>query len=87
MCIRHRRTGPSPGLMVWGAIGYTSRSSLVLIDGILDSARYTSGLLLPVALSFFYALRNPAFQQDNARTHVAGIVRTTLDTENLRLFT
>ncbi|GFV48433.1 transposable element Tcb1 transposase [Trichonephila clavipes] len=27
-CIRHRHTGPSPGMMIWGAIGYTSRSSL-----------------------------------------------------------
>ncbi|GFW26152.1 uncharacterized protein TNCV_3396481 [Trichonephila clavipes] len=31
------------------------------------------------------ALRNPTFQQDNARPHVAGIVRTFLDTKNVRL--
>ncbi|GFT93309.1 uncharacterized protein TNCV_904611 [Trichonephila clavipes] len=51
-CIGHRHTGPSPGVMVWGGIGYTCRSPL----------------------------------QDNARPHVAGIVRTFLDTENVRLF-
>ncbi|GFU92670.1 hypothetical protein TNCV_4795981 [Trichonephila clavipes] len=38
-CIRHRRTGPSPGVMVRSAIGYTSRSPLVHIDGLLNSAR------------------------------------------------
>ncbi|GFV24830.1 hypothetical protein TNCV_882981 [Trichonephila clavipes] len=30
-------------------------------------------------------LRNPTFQQDNARPHIAGIVRTFLDTKNVRL--
>ncbi|GFW93502.1 hypothetical protein TNCV_47051 [Trichonephila clavipes] len=38
--------------MVWGAIGYTSRSPLVRIDDTLNSARYISGVLLPVALLF-----------------------------------
>lgn len=84
-CIRHRHTGPSPGVMVWGAIGYTSRSPLVRIEGTLNSGRYISGVLRPVALPFIRALRNATFQQDNARPHVAGIVRTFLDTENVRL--
>ncbi|GFY03987.1 transposable element Tcb1 transposase [Trichonephila clavipes] len=65
-----------------GAIGYTS---LVLLDGTLNSARYIFGVLRPVALPFISALRNPTFQQDNARSYVAGIVRTFLDTENVRL--
>ncbi|GFY15146.1 uncharacterized protein TNCV_1569611 [Trichonephila clavipes] len=43
-------------------------------------------VLQPVALSFIQALRNPTFQQDNARPHVTGIVQTFLDTENARLF-
>ncbi|GFV01134.1 hypothetical protein TNCV_1010551 [Trichonephila clavipes] len=37
-CIGHRHIGPSPGLMVWGAIGYMSRSPLVRIDDTLNSA-------------------------------------------------
>nr|ALD51399.1 odorant receptor 8 [Locusta migratoria] len=32
-CIRHRHTCVSPGVMVWVAIGYTSRSPLIRIDG------------------------------------------------------
>lgn len=84
-CIRHRHTGVSPGVMVWGAIGYTSRSPLVRIDGTLNSGRYISDVLRPVALPFIRSLRNPTFQQDNARPHVAGPVRAFLDTENVRL--
>ncbi|PRD32343.1 UNVERIFIED_CONTAM: Transposable element Tcb1 transposase [Trichonephila clavipes] len=85
-CIRLRHTGPSPDVTVWGAIGYTSRSPLVRIEGTLNSACYISGVLRPVGLHFTRALRNPTFQQDNARPHVTGIVRTFLDTENVRLF-
>ncbi|GFX40169.1 uncharacterized protein TNCV_4318041 [Trichonephila clavipes] len=49
-CVHHRHTGPSPGMMVWGAIGCTSRPPLVHIDGTLNSARYISGV--PVVLPF-----------------------------------
>ncbi|GFS86394.1 transposable element Tcb1 transposase [Trichonephila clavipes] len=45
-CICHRYTGPSSGILVWGAIEYTSRSPLVCIDGTLNNARYISGVLL-----------------------------------------
>ncbi|GFW83997.1 transposable element Tcb1 transposase [Trichonephila clavipes] len=69
-----------------GAIGYMSRSPLVRIDGILNSAYYISGVLRLVALPFIRPLRNPMFQQDNARTHVAVNVWTFFDTENVRLF-
>ncbi|GFW04114.1 transposable element Tcb1 transposase [Trichonephila clavipes] len=69
-CIRHRHTGLSPDMMVWDAIGYTSQSPLVRIDGTLNSARYISGVLRPVALPFIGVLRNPTFKQDNARPHV-----------------
>ncbi|GFX67127.1 transposable element Tcb1 transposase [Trichonephila clavipes] len=84
-CIRHRHTGPTPGIMVRGAIRYTSRSPLVCIYGTLKSSRYIFGVLRPVALPFKRALRNPTFKQDNARPHVAGIVRTFLATENVQL--
>ncbi|GFT67180.1 uncharacterized protein TNCV_783321 [Trichonephila clavipes] len=84
-CIYHRYTGPSPGGRLWDAIGYTSWSSLVHIDDTLNSVRYISGVFRPLTLPFIRALRNSAFQQDNARPHVVGIVRTFLDTENVRL--
>ncbi|GFT85625.1 transposable element Tcb1 transposase [Trichonephila clavipes] len=84
-CIRLRHTDPTPVVMVWVVIGYTSRSPLGHIDGTLNSARYISGVLRPKALPFIRALRNPTFQQDNARVRVHGFVRTFLDTENVRL--
>ncbi|GFW65322.1 transposable element Tcb1 transposase [Trichonephila clavipes] len=84
--IRHCHTRPSPRMMVSGDIGYTSLSSLVRIDGTFNSARYISSVLRTLTLPFIRVLRNPAFKQDNERPHVAGIVRTFLDTENVRLF-
>ncbi|GFV06512.1 hypothetical protein TNCV_2948341 [Trichonephila clavipes] len=54
-CIRHRHTDPAPGGMVWGAIGYTSRSPLVHIKGTLNSARYFYGALQSLALPFIRA--------------------------------
>ncbi|GFY32964.1 uncharacterized protein TNCV_2877131 [Trichonephila clavipes] len=52
-CIHHRHTYRSPSEMVWGAIGYTSRSPLVRINGTLNSAHYISGGLRLVSLSLF----------------------------------
>ncbi|GFT75086.1 odorant receptor [Trichonephila clavipes] len=63
-CIRHHHTGPSPGMMTWGVIRYTSRSLPVRIDGTLSSARYLSGVLRPVAPLCIQVLRNPTFKHD-----------------------
>ncbi|GFU70384.1 transposable element Tcb1 transposase [Trichonephila clavipes] len=60
-CVMHRHTGPAPGIMVWGGIGYHSRTPLVRIAGTLNSQRY----ILATAI----------FQQDNARPHMARIVQ------------
>ncbi|GFW35814.1 transposable element Tcb1 transposase [Trichonephila clavipes] len=44
----HHHTGPAPGIMVWGGIGYHSRTLLVHIAGTLNSQRYISEIeLLP----------------------------------------
>ncbi|GFS50570.1 uncharacterized protein TNCV_2041961 [Trichonephila clavipes] len=37
-CIMHRHTGPVPGIMVWGGIGFHSRTPLVCIAGTLKPA-------------------------------------------------
>ncbi|GFW28497.1 transposable element Tcb1 transposase [Trichonephila clavipes] len=70
-------------MMVWGAIGYMSLSPLVHIDGTLNSACYISGVLRCMVLPFFRVQQNPTFKQDNAQLHVASIVRTFHDMENL----
>ncbi|GFU88185.1 transposable element Tcb1 transposase [Trichonephila clavipes] len=72
-------------MMVWGTIGYTSRSPLVCINNTLNSARYSSDVLRPVALPFIRNFRNPTFQQDKAQPNVAGILSTFLDTEIVQM--
>ncbi|UYV78741.1 hypothetical protein LAZ67_16002621 [Cordylochernes scorpioides] len=74
-CGMHRHTGPSPGIMVWGGIGYHSRTPLVRIAGTLKSQRCISEVLEPVVFPFLQALPTTIFQQDNARPHVARIVQ------------
>ncbi|MBJ5584651.1 transposase [Salmonella enterica subsp. enterica serovar Typhimurium] len=74
-CIRHRHTAPSPGVMVWGAIGFDTRTRLVRIAGTLNSHRYISDVLEPVVLPYLQDLPAATFQQDNARPHVARTVQ------------
>ncbi|GFU83845.1 transposable element Tc3 transposase [Trichonephila clavipes] len=74
-CVMHRRTGPTPVIMVWGGIGYHSRTPLVRIAGILNSQRYISEVLEPVVLSYLQGLATAIFQQDNECPHVARIVQ------------
>ncbi|GFU05059.1 transposable element Tc3 transposase [Trichonephila clavipes] len=72
-CVMHHHTGPAPGIMVWGGIGYYSRTPLVCIAGTLNSQRYISEVLEPVVFLYLQGLATAKFQQDNARTHVARI--------------
>ncbi|GFW43751.1 transposable element Tcb2 transposase [Trichonephila clavipes] len=74
-CVMHCHIGPAPGIMVWGGIGYHSRTSLVRIAGILNSQRYISEVLEPVVLPYLQGLATAIFQQDNAQPHVARIVQ------------
>ncbi|GFV80468.1 transposable element Tcb1 transposase [Trichonephila clavipes] len=45
-CFICRHTGPAPGILVWGGIGYHSRTLLVRIAGTLNSKRYISEIEL-----------------------------------------
>ncbi|GFU21081.1 uncharacterized protein TNCV_4741611 [Trichonephila clavipes] len=47
-CVMHRYTGSAPGIMIWGGIGYPSRTPLVRIVGTLNSQCYISEVLEPV---------------------------------------
>ncbi|GFX85454.1 transposable element Tcb1 transposase [Trichonephila clavipes] len=69
-CVMHR---PAPDIMVWGGIGFPSRTPLVRISGTLNSQRYISEVLEPVILPYLQGLATAIFQQDNARPHVARI--------------
>ncbi|UYV70138.1 hypothetical protein LAZ67_7001946, partial [Cordylochernes scorpioides] len=74
-CVMNRYTGPAPGIMIWGGIGYHSRTPLVRIAGTLNRQRYISEVLEPVVLPYLQDLPTAIFQQDNARPHVARIVQ------------
>ncbi|GFX37294.1 transposable element Tcb1 transposase [Trichonephila clavipes] len=71
-----RYAPPAPGIMVWGGIGYHSRTPLVRIVGILNSQRCISEVLEPVVLPYLQGLATAIFQQDNARPHVTRIVQS-----------
>ncbi|GFT84539.1 transposable element Tcb1 transposase [Trichonephila clavipes] len=72
-CVMHRHTGPALGIMVWGGIGYHSRTPLVGIVGILNRQRNISEVLEPVVR--LQGLTTAIFEQDNARPHVVRIVQ------------
>ncbi|GFW22731.1 transposable element Tc3 transposase [Trichonephila clavipes] len=74
-CVMHRHTGPAPGIMVWGGMGYHSRTPLVRIAGTLNSQCYISEVLELVVLPYLQGLATVIFQQDNARLHVARFVQ------------
>ncbi|GFU84758.1 transposable element Tcb1 transposase [Trichonephila clavipes] len=46
-CVMHHHTGPAPSIMVWGGIGYHSRTPLVRIAGTLNNQRYFSEITPP----------------------------------------
>ncbi|GFY26815.1 transposable element Tcb1 transposase [Trichonephila clavipes] len=58
-CVMHHHTGPAPGIMVWGGIGYHSHTPLVCIAGILNSQRYISEVLEPVDFLTFRTWPKP----------------------------
>ncbi|GFW44551.1 hypothetical protein TNCV_4480971 [Trichonephila clavipes] len=74
-CVMHHHTGPAPDIMVWGSIGYHTRTPLVRIAGTLNNQRYISEVLEPVLLPYLQSLATAIFQQDNARSHVARFVQ------------
>ncbi|GFV02975.1 transposable element Tc1 transposase [Trichonephila clavipes] len=64
-----RPTARTAGVMVWGAIAYDSRSTLILMHGTLTSQHYDDDILQPHVGPFLNGLPGPIFQQDNARPH------------------
>ncbi|GFX63432.1 transposable element Tcb1 transposase [Trichonephila clavipes] len=69
-CVMHHYTGPAPGIMVWGGIGYHSRTPLVRIAGILNIQRCISEVLEAVVLPYLQGFSTAIFQQNNGRPHI-----------------
>ncbi|GFT17681.1 transposable element Tcb2 transposase [Trichonephila clavipes] len=61
--------------MVWGAIAYDSRSTLIVMCGTLTSQRYVDDILRPHVGPFLNGLPGAIFQQHNARPHTARVAQ------------
>ncbi|GFS92817.1 transposable element Tcb1 transposase [Trichonephila clavipes] len=68
-----RHTARTAGVMVWGAIAYDSRSTLIGMRGTLKGQRYVDDILRPHVEPFLTCLPGVNFQQDNARPHTARV--------------
>ena len=66
-----RQTGLQPGVMVWNAISFHSRTSLVVIHSKLTALQYVDEVLRPVGLPFMSRYPGITFKQYNARSHTA----------------
>ncbi|GFT91735.1 DDE_3 domain-containing protein [Trichonephila clavipes] len=61
--------------MVWGAIAYASRFTLIVMRGTLTCQRYADDILRPHVWPFLNGLPEAIFQQDNARPHTARVAQ------------
>ncbi|GBN07781.1 Transposable element Tc1 transposase [Araneus ventricosus] len=82
-CLRPRHTGPTPGVMAWGAIFYDSRSTFVVILRTLTANLYVSLVTQPVVLPFMNSIQEGIFQQDNARPHSAVVTQHALQSVDM----
>ncbi|GFV48975.1 transposable element Tcb2 transposase [Trichonephila clavipes] len=68
-----QHTAPTAGVMVWGAIAYSTRSLLVLIRSTRTAQRYIHNFLQPHVLPLIQRLPGAIFQQDHDRHHTAKV--------------
>ncbi|GFW27285.1 transposable element Tcb2 transposase [Trichonephila clavipes] len=70
-----RHTARTAGVMVWRAIVYDSRSTLIVMRGTLTGQRYVDDILQPHVGLFLNGLPWAIFQQDNARQHTGRVTQ------------
>ncbi|GFX88790.1 transposable element Tc1 transposase [Trichonephila clavipes] len=73
-----RYNARTDGVMVWGAIAYDSRSTLIVMRGNLTGQRYVDDILRPHVGIFLNGLPGAIFQQDNARPHTTRVAQNIL---------
>ncbi|GFW11341.1 transposable element Tcb2 transposase [Trichonephila clavipes] len=69
-----RHTAHTAGVMVWAAIAYDSRFTLIVMRGTLMGQRYVDDILRPHVGHFLNGHPVSIFQQDNARPHTVRVV-------------
>ncbi|GFU68150.1 transposable element Tc3 transposase [Trichonephila clavipes] len=70
-----RHTAHTADVMVWRAIAYDSRSTLIVMSDTLTGQRYVDDILRPHVGPFLNGLPEAIFQQDNARPHTARVAQ------------
>ncbi|GFV88830.1 DDE_3 domain-containing protein [Trichonephila clavipes] len=61
--------------MVWGAVAYDSRSTLIVMRETFTDQRYVDDILRPYVGPFLNGLPGAIFHQDNARPHTARVAQ------------
>ncbi|GBN35379.1 Transposable element Tcb2 transposase [Araneus ventricosus] len=82
-CLRPRHTGPTPGVMVCGAISYDSRSTLVVIPRTLTANLYDSLAIQPVVLPFMSSIQGGVFQKHKSRPHTSVVTQHALQSVDM----
>ncbi|GBN99014.1 hypothetical protein AVEN_29717-1, partial [Araneus ventricosus] len=82
-CLRPRHTGPTPGVMVWRAISYDSRSTLVVTPRTLTADLYVRLVIQSVVLSFMNSIQGGVFEQDNASPYTAVVIQHALQSVDM----
>ncbi|GFU42167.1 transposable element Tc1 transposase [Trichonephila clavipes] len=70
-----RHTARTAGVMIWEAIAYDSRSTLIVMRGTLTGQRYVDDILRPHVGPFLNSLPGAIFQDDNSRPHTARVAQ------------
>ncbi|GFV69069.1 transposable element Tc1 transposase [Trichonephila clavipes] len=70
-----RHTAHTAGVLVWAAVAYDSRSTLIVMHGTLTGQRYVDDILRPHVGCFLNGLTGAIFLQDNARPHTARVAQ------------
>ncbi|GFV46330.1 uncharacterized protein TNCV_3232191 [Trichonephila clavipes] len=73
-----RHIAPTAGVMVLGAIAFSTWSPLVLIRGTMTAQRYVHAILQPHILLLMQWLPGAIFQLDNALPHMARVSHKTV---------
>ncbi|GFU92928.1 uncharacterized protein TNCV_2080741 [Trichonephila clavipes] len=81
-CLWPRHAGPTPGVMIWGAIYYDCRSTLVFTQNTLTANLCVSLVIKPIVLPFMNSI-SWGVQQNNARSHTAVVTQRALQSVDM----